>query len=115
MRCGPWPVAQWPGNPPVGLILAAVSLLIMPALSYGRRRTGRPLGSRLVADSKQTLLRTFLSAVLLIRLALNALFGWSWADPCAALIIAVVAIKEGRDAWQGDSCCALRPRSENVI
>lgn len=99
------------GQSTVGLILAAVSLLIMPALSYGQRRTGRALGSRsAVADSKQTLLCTYLSAVLLIGLTLNALFGWSWADPGAALIIAVVAVKEGRDAWKGDSCCA--PNSE---
>jgi len=65
------------------------------------------LGSRsAVADSKQTLLCTYPSAVLLVGLALNSLFGWSWADPIAALVIAAVAIKEGREAWGGDSCCA---------
>ena len=91
----------------VGLVLAAVSLLLMPLLSYGQRRAGRQLNSRsAVADSKQTLLCTYLSAVLLIGLALNSLFGWSWADPLAALVIAVVAVKEGRDAWKGDTCCA---------
>jgi divalent metal cation (Fe/Co/Zn/Cd) transporter len=91
----------------VGLVLAAVSLAVMPVLSYAQRRTGRELGSRsAVADSKQTLLCTYLSAVLLVGLALNSLFGWSWADPIAALVIAVVAFKEGRDAWKGDSCCA---------
>ncbi len=90
-----------------GLILAALSLLVMPFLSYGQRRTGRELNSRsAVADSKQTLLCTYLSAVLLVGLALNSLFGWSWADPIAALVIAVVAVKEGREAWKGDSCCA---------
>ncbi|GAA4734042.1 cation transporter [Pedococcus ginsenosidimutans] len=91
----------------VGLVLAAVSLLIMPGLSYAQRRTGRELGSRsAVADSKQTLLCTYLSAVLLVGLAVNSLFGWAWADPLAALVIAGVALKEGREAWKGDTCCA---------
>lgn len=90
-----------------GLGLAAVSLIVMPFLSYGQRRTGRELNSRsAVADSKQTLLCTYLSAVLLVGLALNWWFGWSWADPIAALVIAIVAAREGRQAWKGDSCCA---------
>ncbi|MGS0684419.1 cation diffusion facilitator family transporter [Nakamurella sp. GG22] len=91
----------------VGLVLAGVSLLVMPWLSYGQRRAGKQLNSHsAVADSKQTLLCTYLSGVLLIGLALNSLFGWSWADPIAALFIAAVAVKEGRDAWRGDACCA---------
>lgn len=91
----------------VGLALAAVSLAVMPVLSYGQRRAGRELGSRTaVADSKQTLLCTYLSAVLLVGLGLNAAFGWSWADPIAALVIAAVAVREGREAWHGDTCCA---------
>lgn len=91
----------------VGLVLAGLSLLMMPGLSYAERRAGRELGSRsAVADSKQTLLCTYLSGVLLVGLALNSLFGWSWADPIAALVIAVVAVKEGREAWRGDTCCA---------
>lgn len=90
-----------------GIALAAVSLAVMPGLSYAQRRAGRELGSRTaVADSKQTLLCTYLSAVLLVGLLLNSLFGWSWADPIAALVIAAVAVKEGRDAWRGDACCA---------
>jgi divalent metal cation (Fe/Co/Zn/Cd) transporter len=77
----------------IGLVLAAVSLAVMPGLSYAQRRAGRELGSRTaVADSKQTLLCTYLSAVLLIGLGLNSLFGWSWADPIAALVIAAVAV-----------------------
>jgi divalent metal cation (Fe/Co/Zn/Cd) transporter len=92
----------------VGLVLAALSLAIMPGLSYAQRRAGRELGSRsAVADSKQTLLCTYLSAVLLVGLAVNSLFGWSWADPIAALVIAAVAVKEGREAWRGDACCAV--------
>ncbi|MDP9792857.1 divalent metal cation (Fe/Co/Zn/Cd) transporter [Catenuloplanes nepalensis] len=95
----------------VGLVLATASLAIMPGLSWAQRRAGRELGSRsAVADSRQTLLCTYLSAVLLVGLGLNSLFGWTWADPVAALIIAAVAIKEGRDAWRGDACCAPRPR-----
>ncbi|GAA1428109.1 cation transporter [Microlunatus lacustris] len=90
----------------VGLVLAAVSLAVMPLLSAGQRRAGRELGSRsAVADSKQTLLCSYLSAVLLLGLALNSLFGWSWADPVAALVIAAVAVREGLDAWRGDHCC----------
>ncbi|MET8044838.1 cation transporter [Micromonospora sp. NPDC005215] len=91
----------------VGLTLAALSLLIMPVLSHAQRRAGRELNSRsAVADSKQTLLCTYLSAVLLVGLGLNSLLGWSWADPLAALVIAAVAVKEGREAWRGDACCA---------
>jgi divalent metal cation (Fe/Co/Zn/Cd) transporter len=89
----------------VGLVLAAVSLAVMPILSYAQRRAGRELGSAsAVADSKQTLLCTYLSGVLLVGLALNSLFGWSWADPIAALVIAGVALREGREAWRGDNC-----------
>jgi divalent metal cation (Fe/Co/Zn/Cd) transporter len=91
----------------VGIVLAAVSLAVMPFLSLAQRVTGRELGSlSAVADSKQTLLCTYLSAVLLAGLAFNSLFGWSWADPIAGLVIAAVAVKEGRDAWKGDACCA---------
>ncbi|MFC8042809.1 cation transporter [Nocardia sp. NPDC057353] len=91
----------------IGIALAAASLVIMPVLSAAQRRTGRELGSAsAVADSKQTLLCTYLSAVLLVGLVLNSAFGWSWADPIAALVIAAVAVKEGREAWRGDGCCA---------
>ncbi|WP_216588957.1 cation transporter [Streptomyces brasiliscabiei] len=90
-----------------GIVIAALSLAIMPFLSAAQRRVGRELGSAsAVADSKQTLLCTYLSAALLVGLVLNATLGWSWADPIAALVIAAVAAKEGRDAWQGKGCCA---------
>ncbi|WBO62899.1 cation transporter [Streptomyces camelliae] len=90
-----------------GIVLAALSLVVMPVLSAAQRRAGRELGSAsAVADSKQTLLCTYLSAVLLVGLVVNAVFGWSWADPLAALVIATVAVKEGRDAWRGQGCCA---------
>ncbi|WP_326692322.1 MULTISPECIES: cation transporter [unclassified Streptomyces] len=90
-----------------GIVIAALSLAVMPFLSTAQRRAGRELGSAsAVADSKQTLLCTYLSAVLLVGLILNATLGWSWADPLAALVIAAIAVKEGRDAWQGKGCCA---------
>ncbi|MBW8703337.1 hypothetical protein MBT84_27450 [Streptomyces sp. MBT84] len=93
-----------------GIALAALSLAIMPFLSAAQRKAGRQLGSAsAVADSKQTLLCTYLSAVLLVGLVLNATVGWSWADPIAALVIAAIAVKEGRDAWQGKGCCATAP------
>ncbi|WNV92111.1 cation transporter [Umezawaea sp. Da 62-37] len=91
---------------PVGIALAAVSLLVMPFLSTAQRRAGRELGSAsAVADSRQTLLCTYLSGVLLVGLLLNSLLGWSWADPLVALVIAAVAVKEGREAWRGEHCC----------
>lgn len=89
-----------------GIVLAAVSLVVMPLLSLAQRRAGRELGSAsAVADSNQTLLCTYLSAVLLVGLLLNAWLGWSWADPVVALVIAAVAVKEGRTAWRGEHCC----------
>jgi len=92
---------------PIGIGLAALSLAIMPVLSLAQRRAGRELGSlSAVADAKQTLLCTYLSAVLLAGLLLNALAGWWWADPIAALVIAGVAAREGLEAWRGDTCCA---------
>jgi divalent metal cation (Fe/Co/Zn/Cd) transporter len=91
----------------VGIGLAIASLAIMPLLSWAQRRTGRALGSNaVVADSTQTLLCTYLSAVLLVGLVLNATLGWSWADPIAGLVIAAVAVKEGLDAWRGEGCCS---------
>lgn len=91
---------------PVGIGLAAVSLAVMPGLAWLQIRSGREIGSRsAVANAKQTLLCSCLSAVLLIGLGLNALFGWTWADPIAALVIAGWAVREGREAWRGESCC----------
>ncbi|WP_240719925.1 cation diffusion facilitator family transporter [Pseudarthrobacter sp. NamB4] len=91
-----------------GIVIAALSLAIMPVLSWAQRRAGRELGSRTaLADSKQTLLCTYLSAVLLVGLVLNSTQGWWWADAGAALVIAGIAVREGISAWRGDACCAL--------
>lgn len=90
-----------------GIVIAALSLAIMPVLSWLQRRAGRELGSRTaVADSKQTLLCTYLSAVLLAGLLLNSTLGWWWADAGAALVIAVIAVREGLNAWNGEVCCS---------
>ena len=96
-----------PEDSPVGIALAVASLAVMPLLSRWQRRTGRELGSAAVeGDGTQTLLCTYLSAVLLVGLVLNATLGWSWADPVAALVIAAVAAREGWENWNGDDCCA---------
>lgn len=89
-----------------GIILAAVSLIIMPLLVRAKRKVARGIKSgALMADSKQTELCTYLSAILLVGLGLNALFGWWWADPVAALIMVPIIVKEGIEALRGESCC----------
>jgi len=94
-----------PEHSTVGIILAAVSLAIMPFLSLLERRTGKELGSAsAIADSKQTLVCSYLSAAVLIGLLLNTLFGWTWADPVAGLVVVVFAVREGLEAWRGDAC-----------
>ncbi|TDN41853.1 cation efflux family protein [Curtobacterium flaccumfaciens] len=94
-----------PEHSTVGIVLAAVSLLVMPGLSLLERRTGTELGSAsAVADSKQTLICSYLSAAVLVGLLLNTLFGWTWADAVAGLVIVVFAVREGLEAWRGDAC-----------
>lgn len=90
----------------VGVVLAAASLVVMPLLARAKRRTGEALGSRaLLAESNETALCAYLSAILLVGLVLRATVGWTWADPLAALGIALLAVREGRDAWRGEDCC----------
>jgi divalent metal cation (Fe/Co/Zn/Cd) transporter len=97
---------EQPDTSVVGIGLAALSLAVMPILSHWQRRTGRELGSgAVVADGTQTLLCTYLSAVLLVGLLANALLGWWWLDAVAAVVIAGVAVREGRANWRGDACC----------
>ena len=103
-----------PEHSTLGIGIAALSLLIMPTVSLIQRRTGQELGSHsAVADSKQTLLCTYMSAVLLLGLAANSLFGWWWADPIAALVIAGLAVREGINAWNGDACCSAEALFEH--
>jgi divalent metal cation (Fe/Co/Zn/Cd) transporter len=102
--------AERPDPSPVGIGLAVASLIVMPLLSRAQRRTGRALGSNaVVADGTQTLLCTYLSAVLLVGLVVNATLGWYWADPVAGLVIAGVAVREGLEAWRGEGCCTPHP------
>ena len=96
-------VSSEAGESGVGIVLAAVSLAVMPALGLVKRRVATQLGSRaLLADAAETLLCSYLSAVLLLGLVLNAAIGWWWADPLAAMAIAFLAFREGREAWEGD-------------
>ncbi|MFE4724700.1 cation diffusion facilitator family transporter [Microbacterium sp. NPDC056736] len=89
----------------LGIMITALSIVVMPFLSLAERRAGRELGSATaVADSKQTLICAYLSAAVLIGLLLNSLFGWWWADALAGLVIAGFAIREGVEAWGGDAC-----------
>jgi len=86
-----------------GLAIAAAALLVMPALAVAKRRTGQALGNQaLIADSAETALCALTSAAALIGVGLNAGAGWWQADPAAALAIAVLAAREGLEAWHGD-------------
>ena len=90
----------------VGIVLAAVSLIVMPLLVRAKRKVARGINSgALMADSKQTELCTYLSAILLGGLLLNALLGWWWADPVAALVMVPIIVKEGIEALRGETCC----------
>ena len=96
-----------PGASWIGVGLAAFTAPTMPLLAACKRRVGRRLhSSAAVKEASQTQLCAYLSIALLIGLGANALFGLWWMDPAAALVIAVVAVKEGRESWRGDSCCA---------
>ena len=93
----------------VGIALAVVTLVTMPPLALAKARLGERLGSAVTtSEGRQNMLCAYLSAALLVGLAANALLGWWWADPVTALVIAGVAVKEGRSAWGGeaDGCCA---------
>lgn len=89
-----------------GIALAAVSLIIMPLLVRAKRKVARGIKSKaLMADSKQTELCTYLSGILLGGLLLNALLGWWWADPVAALVMVPIIMNEGIEALRGETCC----------
>lgn len=97
---------ETPGESLVGIVLAAVSLIIMPLLIRAKRKVARRINSKaLMADSKQTELCTYLSAILLAGLLLNALLGWWWADSVAALIMVPIIVKEGVEGLRGETCC----------
>lgn len=90
----------------VGIALAALSLIVMPLLARAKRRVAANLNSRaLDADSRQTDICAYLSAILLAGLGLNALWGWWWADPVAGLVMIPIIAREGIEALRGESCC----------
>lgn len=94
---------EGPEHSPLGLGITALSLIVMPLLVWFEVRTGRELESKSVmADAKQLILCIYLSGAVFIGLILNTLFGWWWADSVAALVVAVLAIREGIEAWRGD-------------
>lgn len=98
---------ELPETSAVGIILAIVSLVMMPVLARAKRRVAVRIQSRaLTADSRQTDICAYLSAILLAGLTLNALFGWWWADPVAALCMLPLIISEGVEAVRGRTCCA---------
>jgi len=97
---GDQPEASW-----VGIGLAAFTAATMPLLARAKRRVGHQLGSAAtVSEAEQNQICAYLSIALLVGLLANALAGWWWADPAAALVIAAVAGKEGWESWKGDSC-----------
>ena len=97
---GDRPEASW-----VGIGLAAVTAPTMPLLARAKRRVGRQLGSSAtVSEAAQNMICAYLSVALLVGLLLNAVLGWWWADPAAALVIAAVAGREGVESWRGDAC-----------
>lgn len=97
---GSHPEASW-----LGIGLAGVTLVIMPPLARAKGRVALRLGSSATnSEGRQNMLCAYLAAALLVGLGLNAVAGWWWADPLAALAIAVVAVNEGRESWRGDAC-----------
>lgn len=89
-----------------GIGIAIASLLVMPALAVAKKRTGIALNNRtVIADAAETKLCAYLSVILLVGLVLDATLDWWWADPVAALGIAALAVREGREAWTGENCC----------
>jgi divalent metal cation (Fe/Co/Zn/Cd) transporter len=95
-----------PASSPVGIGLSIVTLIAMPLLANAKASVAQRLNSSAGhSESRQNMLCAYLSAALLVGLTLNAAFGWWWADPVTALVIAAVAAREGRESWRGESCC----------
>jgi divalent metal cation (Fe/Co/Zn/Cd) transporter len=102
-----------PDSPMIGIVLAAISLVVMPLLGWAKRRTGQTLGSRaLIADATETFVCAYLSFALLLGLGLNAALGWWWADPVAALLMLPLIVHEGREAIEAARGEAASDRGE---
>jgi divalent metal cation (Fe/Co/Zn/Cd) transporter len=98
---GTHPETSW-----IGIGLALVTLVTMPPLARAKAKVAKALGSAATkAEGRQNMLCAYLSAGLVVGLGANALLGWWWADPATALLIAGVAVREGREAWRGEACC----------
>jgi divalent metal cation (Fe/Co/Zn/Cd) transporter len=98
--------AHHPETSWVGIGLAAFTAPTMPLLARAKQRVGHALGSSAtVGEAQQNMICAYLSVALLVGLGLNALLGWWWADPAAALVIGAVALREGRESWRGEACC----------
>jgi divalent metal cation (Fe/Co/Zn/Cd) transporter len=98
---GTHPETSW-----IGIGLALVTLATMPPLARAKAKVAEALGSAATrAEGRQNMLCAYLSAGLLVGLGANAILGWWWADPAAALMIAGIAVREGREAWRGEACC----------
>jgi divalent metal cation (Fe/Co/Zn/Cd) transporter len=98
--------ANEPGVSWIGIGLAAFTAPTMPLLALAKRRVGQRLNSSAtVKEGAQNMVCAYLSVALLVGLLSNALLGWWWADPAAALVIAAVALREGRESWRGEGCC----------
>jgi divalent metal cation (Fe/Co/Zn/Cd) transporter len=94
-----------PSHSPLGIAWTALTAAAMVALAAAKSRTGRALGNPvLTTESRVTVIDALLACAVLLGLLLNAALGWWWADPVTALVIAGVAVREGRDAWRGESC-----------
>jgi divalent metal cation (Fe/Co/Zn/Cd) transporter len=101
LLAGSHPEVSW-----IGIGLAGVTLVTMPPLAIAKERVADRLHSAATrAEGRQNMLCAYLSAALLVGLGLNALAGWWWADPVTGLLIAAVAVREGREAWRGEACC----------
>ncbi|MBA3359901.1 MAG: cation transporter [Acidimicrobiia bacterium] len=104
------------GESTVGIVLAGVSLVVMPLLAWAKLRTGREFGNPVImADSTETALCAYLSAILLGGLVLNATYGWWWADTLAAFGIAALAVREGLEAWRGETSVTENVRSGDEV
>jgi divalent metal cation (Fe/Co/Zn/Cd) transporter len=91
----------------LGMVLTATSLIGMPFLGIAKQRLARTLGSSAThGEGAQNLLCAYLAGAVFLGLAGNALFGWWWLDPIAALLVAAVALREGVETWRGEGCCA---------
>ena len=100
LQRGEGPSLSWPG-----MVVAGLSIAIMPAIARAKRRVGEEIQSAaMVADSRQTSLCAYLSAILLAGLGLQAAFGWWWADALAGLLMTPIIVREGIDAWKGRGC-----------